>query len=557
MVIDRDGNVIDVVNSLSVKTKYQLPSNACFFSYRGYGTDTTRTLTLRKKSTKPLTLPILPHKGIGLTPGKLGYNGELNNLLTSEIYWTTSYIDLSKGFTLVVNPEYRIVKAVLYNTNGTVVNPFFLDETDSTSDFYSVANPIPGYMLRITISPDNETYVSNPITKYDSVIKYFTYLDNSDFTKVIPNDKPYEKFKNRVFKLTNISEISRNDQWMNHFNNWNNQSRSIPMTSNTGEPQYWNSRFREGWYEVGTPYSECCEYNQYVGQNVSLKTYVTAIQNKRSVMYFERINSSTVNNSTIGSKVSKYGYTYRGLNSHYAASYYGTVCTGLTGYLMGLDNVYVSGDYMRRNSDNTAPRIPNLKLQYSKYYADTITQQQWDDMIDWLEPMDFIWTPGHCSAVSDIYKDYNGKTQLIVWTEEVRPFTKSRAYTREQFQQRLQKILDAGSGNGFGLLRYEDWENANLDDYYDDDKYFCVNNCTFKSNIKIDPDITTFRGEYVTFQIGDSSDSLNDYRAFLNIHRGVNKYNYLQIFSEDDTVLTTPVKQIGISASETFPSDTL
>ena len=557
--IDRNGNIIDYINNKYYYiNKYQLPSNACFFALRGADSayEAVPNIILRKKSLKPLELPTFPLNGIGLTPGKLGENGELNNLSDNELYWTTSYIDLSKGFTLETNPEFVIVKAVLYKTDTTVVNPYFIEESYNTGSFWSIANPISGYMVRITIGIKDLTVNSKPITKYDSVIKTFTYLDNPDLTKVIPTDKPYEAFKNRLYKLTNISEISRFDQWMDHFDKWNNNSQSIPMSSNDGEPKYWNSRFREGWTEFGTPYSEASEYGYYVGQNISLKTYITAIQNKRSVMYFERINGSTVNSTTIGSKISKYNYSYNGLNSHYASTFYGTVCTGLTGYLMGQRNLYVSGDYMRRNAANNGPRVPNLSAPYTKYYSDTITQSQWDEMIDWLQPMDFIWTPGHCSVVSDIYKDYNGKTQLIVWSEEVRPFTKSRAYTRDRFQNRLQNILDNGSGNGFGLLRYNDWENADLTDYYNDDKYFATNNWNFKSNIQIDPDITTFRGEYVTFQVG-SNDGLNDYNAYLNIHRGRNLYNYLQIFNEDDTELTTPIKQIGISASETFPSDTL
>lgn len=558
--IDRDGNIIDAVNNSGLYlNKYQLPSNTCFFALRGATStyEAVPNIILRKKSVKPLELPSLPLNGIGLTPGKIGLNGELNNLSDNELYWTTSYIDLSRGFTFETNPEFTIVKAALYKTDTTLVNPYFIEESYNTGSFWSIANPIPGYMVRITIGLKDLSSTSKPITKYDSVIKNFTYLDNPDLTKVIPTDKPYEAFKNRMYKLTNISEISRFDQWMEHFDSWNNTSQSIPMSSNDGEPQYWNSRFREGWTEFGTPYSEASEYGYYVGQNISLKTYITAIQNKRSVMYFERINGSTVNSTTIGYKTSKYNYSYNGLNSHYASSFYGTVCTGLTGYLMGQNNLYVSGDYMRRNAANNGPRVPNLTAQYAKYYADIITQEQWDEMIDWLQPMDFIWTPGHCSVVSDIYKDYNGKTQLIVWTEEVRPFTKSRAYTRERIQKRLQGYIDAGSGNGFGLLRYNGWNNADLTDYYDDNDDFAINNWNFKSNIQIDPDITTFRGEYVTFQVG-SNDGLNDYNAYLNIHRGRNLYNYLQIFNEDDDETTaTPIKQIGISASETFPSDTL
>jgi len=557
-VFDRDGNCIDQVNNPPYYyNNYKFPSNACFVAYRSTNTGYANypTIKLVKNSLKPLQLPILPLQGISLTPGKLGENGELTNLSSNEIYWTTSYIDLSKGFTIKVNDDFQIIKGVLYNTNGKVVNPFFFDKYNSTYTFYSLAQPYPGYMLRLTIGVANESAESKPITKYDSVIKFFTYLDNSDLTKVIPTDKPYEAYKRRLYKITNISEIARYDQFIDKFNNWSNTGKSIPMTSNDGEGQFWNTRYREGWYEIGTLYSETCEYNQYVGQNISLKTLVTAIQNKRSVMYTERINSSIVNNSTIGTKVSKYGYTYRGLNSHYCASFYGTVCTGLTGYLMGQDNIYVSGDYMRRNASNTGPRIPNLQVLYEKYYADTITQEQWDEMIDALQPMDFIWQPGHCVAVSDIYKDYNGVTQLIVITEQARPFTNSRAYTRDEFQKRYNRYIQ--NNEAFGILRYNDWENANLDDYYDDNDYFTINNWRFKSNIQIDPDITTFRGEYVTFQIGDSSDSLNDYRAYLNIHRGVNKYNYLQIYYEDDTEMTTPVKNIGISAVETFPSDTL
>jgi hypothetical protein len=558
MSIDRDGNIIDFVNNeYFYYNNYKFPAKTCFFAYRGTqsGYEAYNNVVLKKTSLKPIELPTLPLKGIGLTPGKLGINGELNNFSPNELYWTTSYIDLSRGFTIKVNDGFEIVKGVLYKTDGTVANPYFFDKYDSTYTFYSVANSIPGYMLRLTIGVKDATADSKPITKYDSVIKMFTYLDNPDLTKVVPTDKPYENYKHRLNKILNVSEIARFDQWMDHYDNWNNEGQSIPMTSATGEGPFWNTRFREGWYEVGVPYSSPLEYSKNIGQNISLKTYVTAVQNKRSVLYTERINSSVVNGSTIGSKVSKYGYTYRGQDSHYSGPYYGTICTGLTGYLMGQRNIYISGDYMRRNEDNTGPRIPNLQLRVGKYYADVITDEQWENIIDSVQPMDFIWQPGHCSAVSDVYKDYNGKTQLIVWSEQLRPFTISRAFTRDEFRGRLQRLLDNNSA--FGILYYTDWDNVELDDDFNDDNYFSTSNWDFKSNIQIDPDITTFKGEYATFQIGDSTDNLNDFKAYLNIHRGVNKYNYLQIYNEDDTEMTTTVKQIGISASETYPSDTL
>lgn len=61
--------------------------------------------------------------------------------------------------------------------------------------------------------------------------------------------------------------------------------------------------FKKGRMRFGIPYSEASEYTKYVGQNVTPYTFLTAVHNKRSVMYTERIGSSPT---------SKYGISYHG-----------------------------------------------------------------------------------------------------------------------------------------------------------------------------------------------------------------------------------------------------
>jgi hypothetical protein len=90
-------------------------------------------------------------------------------------------------------------------------------------------------------------------------------------------------------------------------------------------PVPWNNgTFPAGTQRKGMVYSSVAEYNQFIFEDVSLETFMTAVNNPRSVLYTENLETKT---SAIGREY------HRGN----CAAYYGSVCSGLTTYAIGLE----------------------------------------------------------------------------------------------------------------------------------------------------------------------------------------------------------------------------
>lgn len=81
----------------------------------------------------------------------------------------------------------------------------------------------------------------------------------------------------------------------------------------------WNRGvFPSGSTVVGIPYSSTKQINKYVGLDVSIHTFMTAVNNPRSVLYTENLGKNP----------------YNGVN---CATYYGTVCSTCVDYALGID----------------------------------------------------------------------------------------------------------------------------------------------------------------------------------------------------------------------------
>ena len=81
------------------------------------------------------------------------------------------------------------------------------------------------------------------------------------------------------------------------------------------------------WY--GIPYSSVKENDKYVGLDVSVYTFMTAVNNPYSLLYTENINEA--------SSKSSWGKTYHGKNCR---AYYGITCSELTSFVAGLPTGY-------------------------------------------------------------------------------------------------------------------------------------------------------------------------------------------------------------------------
>lgn len=78
-----------------------------------------------------------------------------------------------------------------------------------------------------------------------------------------------------------------------------------------------SNQYSMGKRYEGLVYSSTKEINTYIGEDISFQTFMTAVNNVKSKLYTEKLNESP----------------YHGVNCR---AYYGTVCSGLVNYALGL-----------------------------------------------------------------------------------------------------------------------------------------------------------------------------------------------------------------------------
>ncbi len=139
----------------------------------------------------------------------------------------------------------------------------------------------------------------------------------------------------------------------------------------------WNQGvFPSGSTLVGIPYSSTKQVNKYVGLDVSLHTFMTAVHNPRSVIYTENLGKSP----------------YNGIN---CATYYGTVCSTCVDYALGIDVPYPSSSFVKH------PDFDEVNLS----------------SLDQLEPGDVMYRPGHVFMIYRVAKSQGGTPISITYFE--------------------------------------------------------------------------------------------------------------------------------------------
>lgn len=433
------------------------------------------------------------------------------NVIEDYTRLVTGFIPMVNGFYLQLKDGYFVETGMLYDTSGNLLNKDYFKKKNNFTNMFGSAKMLPQFMMRLVIGSDDV------INGNDVVSKYFT-LSDSRFSRTIPTGLKFKEMLCRLAQLENIV--------------WKNDYRVKYNSSTYFNPATW----------IGIPYSEAGEYTKYLGMHVSMKTFLTAVLNKRSVLYTEMINSNA--------NESKYGLNYHGLQD-LSSTYYGTVCSGLTSYVDGSNNVKFSGSqeatmYARGHRDETTG-LSTIEIKENGEWRNATI----DELFNLIEPLDMIWNTGHITIVSDVYKDAFGDKQFFVWSEQTTPVGFSTPFTKEALLNRLNYTVNSHPSGSedwkeWAMYRKEGWFAGHPDmPEENSSKYIQDNFYSYPNELSIDADISTFAGEYAAFSINsdnDNTDSYNNNKAFLNIHRGGGTYDKLQIFNEsDDESIATPI----------------
>lgn len=129
----------------------------------------------------------------------------------------------------------------------------------------------------------------------------------------------------------------------------------------------------------GMVYSSVKEIETFIGENVSFHTFMTAVNNPRSKIYTEKTSEPP----------------YHGINCR---AFYGTVCSGLVSYALGLNN----------------PRMSSSDFPISDMMEEVNYYQ-----LEELNLADVLWRKGHVALITDILKNEEGFVEKIEISEAI------------------------------------------------------------------------------------------------------------------------------------------
>lgn len=165
--------------------------------------------------------------------------------------------------------------------------------------------------------------------------------------------------------------------------------------------------FKAGITYTGFPYSSVKETESFVGFDVSIETFMTAVHNPHSVLYTENLHSKH--------SMSGMNKVYNGNN---CGAYYGVTCSSLAFYALGLDTRWGTWELPRLIEEGLFEYVPK----------NSATE---------IQLMDCIWEPGHIAVVSEIIRDNNDMPISISVIEAAAPKVREICYTLDEFNNRV------------------------------------------------------------------------------------------------------------------------
>lgn len=177
---------------------------------------------------------------------------------------------------------------------------------------------------------------------------------------------------------------------------------------------------------TGMPYSSVEANDKFIGENVSFETFITAVNNPKSVLY------------------TRDQYQYAN-----ASTYYGCVCNEQVRYALAIDKRYICKLWAELDG------MYKVK-DHGQYTAEDI------ELCDVLH----VFMPGvrnHVALITDILRNDDGVIEMIEVSEAVHPHCIRKAYTLEEYFKKYEI---------FDLWRYKYVDDVPNADSHDHDTLF-------------------------------------------------------------------------------------
>lgn len=206
--------------------------------------------------------------------------------------------------------------------------------------------------------------------------------------------------------------------------------------------------FEAGVEQQGLPYGLTWEFDKAICFDVSLVTFMTAVNNPYSLVYTEVCSG---NNST-----SAWGTTYHGISDE-VGPYYGNVCTEFTAYCQGFSANYGSKFYPWLCEVGKIGKVLPQSAQG-------------------VRVGDLLYRNGHCALIKAVQRNESGMVKAVVVSEQSgltahnSPVeTPYYPYTKEDFNNRME-INNETLYRSRKIARNADMFEFDADNYvYNDD----------------------------------------------------------------------------------------
>ena len=210
------------------------------------------------------------------------------------------------------------------------------------------------------------------------------------YTHAHPENQGVSNAIARAYQLTDVE--------------WTPQADMPGVNKINGE--YTVITYKAGETYKGVPYSGVIATDTYLGLNVSLESFLTALENTNSVLYTENLFNTNPKSAT----------------------YFGTVCSKFAQYVLDIPGSY--------NTSNVA-NIPGV---------DTIAMPG-QFTVDDIKLGDIVLhTVNHTSVCTDILYDANGNVAFVEISEAVFPQVRRKLWSPEEFYAHF---------SGYRLCRYQ------------------------------------------------------------------------------------------------------